>query len=405
MNSQIPQVLLTEENLDMGSGIEGEFTMSRNGQISWTALDSQRIQLTVPVKIAGEVGLKKRGLGNLFQSRLPLDEEFSPVFIVNPSINSDWKVTVDNFELLDLGGSLELDILGMQVDLSGLLSKEISKWGEKNLTNGKSIADLKTLVDLAWAQVGKPFEVAWLGGTTAFSIQPTEVRFHNFFDQNENLTVWLGLQGKIITHPVDAAPSRAFPLPKLSPNDQSENHLDLIMPLAVSYAQLDQILSNNVAGKLIKVDKKTTLTPSNIKTRAYGDLLAINMDFDAVQTNGKSLQGTLFVVTRPSYDAATQSLIFTDVNFKMESGNLGAQTSVGLKKGKIIRQIESKAVFPIGNVLQGSLEGITDRLRLSTPIADLKIADLEVAPDGFYPTSTGLIIQMKAAGEVDVEWK
>jgi len=44
-------------------------------------------------------------------------------------------------------------------------------------------------------------------------------------------------------------------------------------------------------------------------------------------------------------------------------------------------------------------------LGLSTPISNMNITDLEIAPDGFYPTSYGLMIQMKARGKVRVDWK
>lgn len=405
INSQIPQTLLDEGNLNMGSEIEGALSMTRNGAISWAALDSQKIQLTIPVKVNGEVGLKQGGLGSLFKAKIPVNEAFNPVFVVDPKINADWGVVVESFELIDLGGALNLDVLGMKVDLSGLLQKEIQKWGQKYIANGKPLASLKTLVDLGWSQVGKPFTVNWIGGNTAFSIQPQQVRLHEFFDTQENLNIWLGMDGKMNSHPVGSAPSRAFPLPKLSKNESSVNHLDILMPLTISYEQLDDILAQNIAGKVFMVDKKTTLIPNTIKTKAYGELLAISMDFLAEQTSGKSLEGSLFVVARPAYDAEKQRLYFKDVNFKMESGNIGAQTSVGLKKRKIIRQIERRATFPIADVLQESLSGISDRLKLNTPIANLKINEMQVAPAGFYPTNSGLMIQMKASGKVGVEWK
>ncbi|SFB48746.1 DUF4403 family protein [Algoriphagus aquimarinus] len=405
LNSQIPSILLQEKGMDMGSGIKGDLLLKRNGKISWAALDSQRIQLTVPINITGEVGLKPKGLGSLFQSKLPLNEDFSPVFVIDPVINSNWGIGAESFELVDLGGNLAVEVLGMQVDLSGLLSKEIRRWGNENLTGGKEIASLKTLVDLAWSQVGKPFEVDWTAGKTAFSIQPEQVKLSEFFDKDENFNLWLGMNGKINSHPVDAAPSRPFPLPKLSPNPNSSNSLELLLPLTIGYDRLDAILKEKVEGKQFLADRKTTLIPSNFKTKAFGDLLAISMDFIAEQSNGKSLNGTLFAVGKPTYDATSQSLIFTNVNFKMESGSLGAQTSVGLKKAKIIRQIEKKAVFPIGDLLDENIGSIKGRLGLSTPISNMNITDLEIAPDGFYPTAYGLMIQMKASGKVRVDWK
>ena len=387
LNSQIPTVLLQEKGLDMGSGVTGDLQMRRNGTIIWTALDSQRIQLTVPINVVGEVGLKPKGLGNLFQSKLPLNENFSPVFVIDPVINPDWSIGSQSFELVDLGGNLAVEVLGIQVDFSGLLSKEIRKWGNEHLTGGKKIASLKTIVDLAWAQVGKPFAVEWLGGNTAFSIQPQQINLNEYFDTDQNYNLWLGMDGKVNSHPANAAPSRAFPLTGLSQNDNPANKVEMIIPLTVSYDKLDELLKQNLDGKAFRVDRKTTMIPSNIKI------------------DGKTLNGTLFVVGKPTYDAGSQSLKFDDINFKMESGSFGAQAGVGLKKRKIIRKIESRAIFPIEDVLTESLGSMTDRLGLSTPIMDLSVADLTIEPSGFYPMAKDLVIHMKASGKVDVVWK
>ncbi len=404
-NSQIPKILFEEKGLDMGSGINGDLKLTRNGTITWTALDSQLIQLTVPVLVEGQVGLKKGGLGSLFKSKIPINEQFNPVFVVDPEINSNWDLGIKAFELVDLGGSLTLDVLGMQIDLSSLVGKEIRKWSEQNLIGKESIASLKPLVDLTWAQVGKPFQVELEGVQTAFSIQPQEVRFKEFFDANQNFNVWLGLTGKVNSHPATAAPSRAFPLPKLGPNENAKNELVILMPLSVSYSDLDQLFAENLADKLFRIDKKTTMIPSNIKPQSFGELIAVSMDFFAEQSNGKSLEGTIFAVGKPAYDAQLRRLIIEDVNFKLESGNLGAQTGVRLKKRKIIKNIEMRAVFPIGELLDGSLGSIQDRLGLSTPIADLEIQNLTILPSGFYPMKNGLLIQIKATGKVGVDWK
>ncbi len=405
LDSQIPTVLLQEKGLNMGSGIIGDLLLKRNGKISWTALDSQRIQLTVPINVVGEVGLKPKGLGSLFQSKLPLNEDFSPVFVIDPVINSNWGIGAESFELLELGGNLAVDVLGMKVDLSGLLTKELKNWGNENLTGGKELASLKTLVDLAWAQVGKPFSIEWIGGNNAFSIQPQQVKIKEFFDADQNYNLWLGMDGKVNSHPANATPTRAFPLPSLSSNENATNEFEILIPMSVSYSTLDLLFQQNLDGKAFQVDKKTKMIPSNIRTQAFGDLLAINMDFMAEQTNGKTLSGTLFVVGKPDYNASSQSLVFEDINFKMESGSFGAQTGVGLKKRKIIKNIERRAIFHIGDLMAESMGSIQNRLGLSTPIANLKIENLEIMPAGFYTMKNELLIQFKAVGNVGVEWK
>lgn len=404
INSQVPQTLIQENGMGFGTGIEGDLLISRNGPITWTALDSQLIELKVPIKILGEVGLKKSGLGNFLRTKLPLNETLEPIIVIDPVINPDWSVGISSFELIDLGGNLDLEILGMELDLTDLLRKEIKKRGEQYFSENATIVNLKPIVDLAWAQVGKPFQVELEGIQTAFSIQPQEIQFKEFFDQGESLNIWLGLKGKVNSHPASAAPSRAFPLPDLSANENGNNQLDILMPLTLKYEELDRLLAINLDNKVFRIDKKTTMIPSEIRTQAYGELVAVSMNFFAEQSNGKTLEGSIFAVGKPMYDSESRQVFFKDINFKLESGNLGAQTTASLKKRKIIKNIEKRAVFPIGELLDESLESIQDRLGLATPIASLQIQNLQIDPAGFYPTQNGLMIQIAAKGTVGVDW-
>ena len=147
------------------------------------------------------------------------------------------------------------------------------------------------------------------------------------------------------------------------------------------------------------------MIPSNIKTQAYGEWIAISLDFFAEQTNGKSLEGEIFAIGKPFYDPETRDIRFSEINFKLESGNFGAQTTAGLKKRKIIKNIQKRAVFPLGDLIDESLVSIEDRLGLSTPIADLKIENLVIEPAGFYPLPNELLIQLKAKGSVGINFK
>ncbi|MGM0943760.1 MAG: DUF4403 family protein [Bacteroidota bacterium] len=405
INSQIPEVLLDQDQTEFGSGIVGSLKLTRNGSIAVAALDSQQMTLKLPMRVKGEVGLSKNGLGSLFRGKAPLDTEFSPVFKLNPEINPDWTVSIKDFELLDLGGKLNFDILGMQVDLSGMLERELKRWAAQNLQDDKKLFNLKPLVDLAWEQVGRPFEVNWQQGSTGFSIRPEQVNFKEFFDKNENFTVWLGLNGKIQSHPADAIPSRAFPLPALSPNFSGDNKLELLLPASISYDELDEILGANLNGKSFRVDSKTILTLDQLQSSAFGELLAIETDFLAERNNGDSIEGKLFVVGKPAFDEELQALIFEDINFKVISEQSKAKIGIALKKRKIIRQIEKMAIFPIGDLLEESTEGVRDRLGLSTPIADLQIENLQIVPEGFYPTANGIRIYIQGKGKVGIQWK
>ncbi|NVK50038.1 MAG: DUF4403 family protein [Cyclobacteriaceae bacterium] len=405
INSQVPQVLVQQENMQLGNGLEGDLEIRRNGKIQWSSLDEERLKLTVPIQIQGEFGLQQGGLGNLFRRKVPINQSLSPTFLINPEIKDNWSLYLDDFELLDLGGDLKLEVLGMGVDLSGTLEKQINQWASQNLGSDHELAPLKPLVNLLWQQVGKPFTVSWEGQELAFSIQPKAVNFEEFFSEENQLALRLGLNGIIQTHPSDAVPSRAFPLPNLSPNPSGENKLEAILPLPIDFATIDQELERFLGNKTVRIDRKTVMELSDFKTGAFGDLLKIQMDLKAIRNNGEEIEGELFVVGKPAFDSNTQELQVSDLNFKLISESAKAKWAVAFKKRKIIRRIEAEAVFPLEELLQNTSNSFSDRLTLETPLAGIQVKDLEIYPEAFYPTSSQLIIYMKAIGEIGIDWK
>ncbi len=405
INQRIPPVLFEESRMDMGNGLVGDLNFSRNGMARIEAVDAQRFQLILPVRVRGEVGLKPGGLRNLFQSKIPLDQSFAPVMLLNPQVNPNWSLGLSEFELLDLGGKMTFNVLGMELDLSQLVRNEIRDYASKNLTSNPNLVPLKPQVDQVWNQVGKPIAVDFLGKKMALSIQPDSVLLSESLSPALGYQLNLGLRGKVNVHPADAAPSRAFPLPNLTENRSAENRLEIRIPLRLTYAELNEMLVENFASQTIRINKKTVFRPENFRTRAYGQKLGIQMDFTAVQESGKEIKGELFLVGLPVYNSAQQVLIFDQVNFHLQSDSPKAKTAAALKKGKIIRQLNRKLRFPLAEVMEGSLGGIRERLALQTPIADLQVINLEIYPEGFFPTVGGLEIQLMATGEVDVRWK
>lgn len=404
-NQRIPPIFFAEESMDLGNGIIGDLNFSRNGMAKIEAIDEHKLQIQIPIKVLGEVGLKPGGLRNLFQSKIPIDQSFSPIVQINPEINSNWSLGISEFELVDLGGKMSLNVLGMELELSQLIHNEIQNFATKNLTSNQDLIKLKPIVDQAWSQVGKPVFVDFQGKKMAFSIQPDSVKLSENFSPGQGYNLNLGLSGKVNTHPADAAPSRAFPLPKLTENKNLENLLEIRIPLSLTYAEIDELLKENFENQQIRVNKTTVFKPGNFRSQAYGEKLGIWMDFHAEQSNGNAIDGELFLVGLPTFDAEEQVLIFDKVNFHLESNSKKAKMAASLKKGKIIRQLNQKLRFQMAEVMEESIGGISERLAFQTPYADLKIIDLEIYPDGFYPTATGLEIQLKAIGKVDIAWK
>ena len=404
-NRETPTLIFRQRGMDLGNGLVGDFDFSRNGKIQLRALDQQRLEVVFPLKIQGEIGLKPGGLRNLLQTKVPINQALAPVFVINPQVQSNWYLGISEFELLDLGGKMALSVLGIELDLSPLVRQEIRRFAKQELTSKPNLLALKPMMESIWNQVGKPIVVDVEGKKTGLSIRPDSVKLREYLQPNKGLHLDLGFQGQVQIHPATALPSRAFPLPTISPNTDASNRIDLELPLAFTYAELDALIQQSFGGQAIRMNKSYVFNATQFRTQAYGDRLGITVAFTAVSNKGGELTGELFLAGQPVYDPATQVLRVDNLDFVMKSGSAKAMLGALIKKGKINKQLSQRMKMPLGETIGESLKGLQGRLSLQTSVANLGIQGLQIVPLGFYPTATGLAIPLKATATTAIQWK
>lgn len=404
-NRETPSLIFRQRGMDLGNGLVGDFDFSRNGKIQLRALDQQRLEVVFPLKIQGEIGLKPGGLRNLLQTKVPINQTLAPVFVINPQVQSNWYLGISEFELLDLGGKMALSVLGIELDLSPLVRQEIRRFAKQELTSKPNLLALKPMMESIWNQVGKPIVVDVEGKKTGLSIRPDSVKLREYLQPNKGLHLDLGFQGQVQLHPATAVPSRAFPLPTISPNTDASNRIDLELPLAFTYAELDALIQQSFGGQAIRMNKTYVFQAKQFRTQAYGDRLGITVAFTAVSNKGGELTGELFLAGQPVYDPATQVLRVDNLDFVMKSGSAKAMLGTMIKKGKINKQLSQRMKMPLGETIGESLKGLQGRLSLQTSVANLAIQGLQIVPIGFYPTATGLAIPLKATATTAIQWK
>ena len=400
-----PQVNLGEK-LDFGNGIEGDLFLVKAGMIQLKAIDSDQLEVTLPLQLTGELGLKPGGIRNLFRGKVPINQQLSPVFRVNPQISPNWSIGVSSLEMLDLGGEISLNVLGMRVDLSRFVEQEIQKYIQESLMEKKQVASIKAQVDQLWEQAGKPVVVDFLREKRAFSIRPMEVLVgENLHPQAQTLVLNLGLNGEVIPHPIDGVPSRAFPLPALQPNSNEASELDIQIPLTISYESIDELITQNFEGTGIAINSRMKFIPSNFSSEAFGDQLGVSMDFEAVESGKDPIFGKFLLIGTPTFDPEEKVLAFSEVDFFLESEEKKVQVATQLRKRRIKKQLERKLRFSLAETLDSSISGIQDRLKINTPWVDLGLDSLQIQPKNFYPSPQGLTVFFTASGVMNCSWK
>lgn len=405
VNGIAPAELFRQRGLDLGNGLVGEFVFSRNGEIQLRGLDQQRLEVIFPLTIQGEVGLKPGGIRNLLQTKVPISSNLAPVFVINPELQPNWYVGIPEFELLDLGGRLTLSVLGIELDLSALVRQEIRRFADQELLSKPNLLPLKPWVEPVWNQLGKPMLVEVEGRKIGLSILPDSLKIREYLLPGKGLHLDLGFEGQVQIHPVSALPTRAFPLPKISPNTDASNRIALQLPFAFTYLEMDALIQNSFVGLSIPLNKNYRLLPTQFRTQAYGERLGITVSFNAVSNQGDTLTGELFLAGKPIYDPIAREIRVENLDFVLKSESAKAVLGTLIKKGKIRKQLNQRLKIPFGEILSVSRNGLEERLSLETPWAKVSIQDLQIVPLGFYPTSTGLAIPLQATGTTAIQWK
>lgn len=126
--------------------------------------------------------------------------------------------------------------------------------------------------------------------------------------------------------PVIALNSKPLELPRLEKISAQQNALNLSIPVIASYSSIDRLVADHVVGKVFQGDAGGSVATAKIlKTTVYpsGDRLVIGVQFESKVTKPKSLapQGWVYVVAKPQFDVATQTLTLTNVVFSRAIDN------------------------------------------------------------------------------------
>jgi hypothetical protein len=183
------------------------------------------------------------------------------------------------------------------------------------------------------------------------------------------------------------------------------NFLDITLPLAINYEKIDDYLNEELAGIPIKVDSKTTLIPQGFSTGHYGDKALVEMKFTAKRVNKKDIEGEIYLVGKPLYDPQAQAIVFTGVDFDLNTESFYANTARWLKKRKILNAIQKHAIYPIGSYLEDAEAEVHQMGVWKTSFAAVGLENTNLFVDGIYPTEKDITIFLKTIGDIQVNWQ
>lgn len=403
LNENLKELLFTGRGLELGNGLFSDMDITKTGNLQLSTAENGNVRVSLPIFLDGKVILEKKIFGQAVSAALPFKESLIPQISFKPRIDENWGIQIDQLEIESWGKSLQYDLLGYQIDVEPMIKKHVKSIMESQLvTEGLSNLNLKSLAEKAWSAYGKPINIANDDWKMVLVTTPEKIRVSQNFTEDQHLVLNLGIEGEVFSQAESMVDRKQPPLPNVFPNENTDNKLDITLPMVITYAAIDELLTKEMVGNAFRIDSKTQLIPTTIATQSFGNRALVKMDFIAKRANRKDLVGELFLVGTPVYSVEREAIVFENIDFDLNTENFLTNSARWLKKKKILNAIEKQAVYPIGDYIEEASRELNAMGSWQTEFATFGLEKPTLTVEGIYTTPEDVRLYLKSTGDINV---
>ncbi|MEX2514019.1 MAG: DUF4403 family protein [Cyclobacteriaceae bacterium] len=406
LNQNLEKLLYTEEGLIIGDGLFADVLINKNGMLQLAFQSTGKLVMTMPVFMEGKLKLEKKIFGQSVSTALPFEESLTPKVSFKPVFKKDWSFGIEELEIESWGRSMQLDLLGYQIDFEPLVRKRMKAIITQQLDKG-ALAQLnfKNLAQTTWDAYSKPIHIHTEMVDNYLYTIPKSLSIKEQFTTDQHLLLQIGMEGVVHNSLEKLSDYPDHDLPDLTLEHSEGNFLNITLPLGIGYAQIDEYLNATLRDSSLKVDSKTQLIPHEFETGHYGDKALVKMEFTAKRIGKKDLKGAIFLVGKPIYNSEIQSIMFTGIDFDLKTENFYANTANWLKKRKIRNAIQKNAVYPVKEFLEKAREEVGQMGGWTTSFASANLDNITLSVDGIHPQEDKIMVYIKTTGDIKVAWQ
>ncbi|MEX2566838.1 MAG: DUF4403 family protein [Cyclobacteriaceae bacterium] len=406
LNQNLQNLLYAEDGMVIGDGLFADININKNGMLQLASQSSGKLVITMPVFMEGKLKLEKKIFGQSVSTALPFEEALTPKVSFKPVLKKDWSFGIEELEIESWGRSLQLDLLGYQIDFEPMVRKRILTIIEQQLDKGVlAQMNFKNLAQTTWNAYSKPIHIQTDRVENYLYTLPKSLSIKEQFTDDQHLLLQIGMEGVVQNSAKKISDKPVQELPDLTLEHADGNFLDITLPLSITYAQIDEYLNATIKDSSFKLDSKTLLIPHEFETGHYGDKALVKMKFTAKRTGKNDVKGEIFLVGKPIYNPEIQSIVFTGIDFDLKTESFYANTANWLKKRKILNAIQKHAVYPIAEYLGKAQEEMDTLGGWNTSFASANLDKTSLSVDGIHPQKDKIMIYLKTTGDIQVNWK
>lgn len=307
--------------------VDYEASIRRDGNVLASQI-TNGVRMSVPIRIDGHAGFVGALADFLKLNKKNFRGALTAQADVALSVNQNWCPTVTVKPDFSWRDKAELEVASkFWINVDNQAGPEIKRTMNEAVAK---IPDLitcervKELVQPIWhvydvalpsiaGQPGRVIVTPQRVGFSGLSYTPTGAQLAMMLTAKTEVQV--GAQTD-----TSAQPASALPLPKLDTIPPQQNTLNLSVPIAVTYESLGKLMSDALVGKTFegKADSvSASVTVREAKVYPSSERVVVAIRFESQVSKPKSLapQGWIYLVAKPSFDPATQTLSVTDTDF------------------------------------------------------------------------------------------
>ena len=376
---------------------EGPITMEMSGG---------RLTTEVPLSVNGSVSL---GIGPFsIQRPEALDADLDIRLSTSLRLNSDWSVASDSTVEIEVGRA-ELTVPGVDLNISNIVEEILRLNSERivaPLDDYLGDLDIKGLVEPVWESFSSPIRLiedpsVWLTvQPVGFSVSPPEA-------SDEDIRFDIGMEmylDSIVGGRPDARELGA--IPPLRQTTNGAGSFQVAIPISLQLDVATRVISNRIVGREEAIGNSATVRWLSIDLSGTGENLLATADFEA-RTGWwivDELAGRMVLEGRPSYDAATETLTLTELDYELESDSTLAGIADWLLHERLRDRIQAELVFPLGGVIGQIREDLQNELESislgRTATIEARIETLQ--PESIRVNDSAVELTVTAAGTVEV---
>jgi hypothetical protein len=186
------------------------------------------------------------------------------------------------------------------------------------------------------------------------------------------------------------------------PPFQRPNHIadsfSINLSSEIPFSEAEKVAKAQIVGQTFTQGKRN-ITIKDVELFGQNDLMVINAKVDG------SIKGNIYMVGKPVFDAATNTVKIDDVNFDVKTKNVLVRSAEWLFHSTIIKKIEPYLSFPLDDNLDDAKKMIAKQLDNYEPMKGIlingELKDLKV--EGIQMNQNAIRVIVSTNGKIKMD--